>query len=139
MKYGLFLLFAAFALAGPVPALAQEVTEPISIGDETYFGVRSVPGFNITGTYLYEEKGEPSITLNADGTGAFAVHGRAPKPITWWVMSDADGTPKTNKGAAGQVHTIIYQNADGKFDMLDLQIAYGERIMIILGERIKRY
>lgn len=132
------LAVAAF-MASAAPALAQPTTEPISIGDETYFGVRAVPGFSVPGTYLYEHKGEPSITLNADGTGSFAKHGRPGLPITWWIQSDADGTPKTQKGEIGQVHTLITQDANGKFDMDQFTIRFDTREMIILGERFKKY
>ena len=130
---------AALLWLAAAPVLAQEVTEPITIGDETYFGVRTIPGFSITGKYLYESKGEPSVTLNADGSGAFARHGRPPQPVTWWIMADADGKAKTLKGEIGQQHTLIFQDAAGKFDMNMMTIRTDMRQIIILGERFKAY
>lgn len=139
MNIKILMALPAVMLAFSGPVYSQEVTEPISIGDETYFGVRKVEGFDVTGKYLYESKGEPSVTLNADGSGSFARHGRPPQPVTWWIMADADGTAKTLKGEVGQQHTLIFQDADGKFDMNMITVRYDLRQIIILGERFKNY
>lgn len=134
------LVLAVIALSAPLfPVAAQDGLETISIENDTYFGVRVVPGFQITGKYLYESRGEPSVTLNADGSGSFAVHGRPPEPITWWIMADPDGSPKMNKGELGQQHTLIFQDAAGQYDMNMLTIRYDLRQIIILGERFKAY
>ncbi len=134
-----FAIACAIALSGLAPASAREVTEPITIGDETYYGVRTVAGFDLAGKYLYESKGEPSVTLNADGSGAFARHGRAPQPVTWGIRADADGTAKTLKGEVGQQHTLIFEDAEGKFDMNMITVRYDLRQIIILGERFKAH
>lgn len=69
----------ALLVIASLPAAAQQA-EAIRIGDEVNHGTRTVPGFDLAGTYLFEG-GEPSVTLNADGTGTFANHQEAGIPI----------------------------------------------------------
>lgn len=135
------LATAAFAaiIGIAAPCQAQQIAEPISIEDEIYFGVRSIPGFDIEGKYLYESEGEPRAELHSSGSGCFARHQRPCQPLTWWILAEADGNPKTLKGAIGQQHTLIFQYEDGKFDMAMFTIRYDTKQMIILGERIKPY
>ncbi|WP_276131701.1 hypothetical protein [Polluticoccus soli] len=128
--------------------------EAIKIKDETYYGVRSIPGYTVTGTYKYEGKGEPIIQLNPDGTGLFQRHGVPADKIKWWIMAESNGTVKTNKGEYGQQHTLItelqediYQTVSGgrqvkawsagDFDMHMVTIKYDENKIYILGERVK--
>ncbi|MCD6065017.1 MAG: hypothetical protein K0R82_2928 [Flavipsychrobacter sp.] len=140
----LFTVFASYA----------QKAEAIKIKDETYYGVRSIPGYTITGTYKYEGKGEPIVQLNPDGTGLFQRHGVPADKIKWWIMSDANGVVKTNKGETGQQHTLIteltediYQTISGgrqvkawsagDFDMKMVTIRYDKGKIYILGEREK--
>lgn len=134
-------------------SLAQKA-EAINIKGETYYGVRSIPGYTITGLYKYEGKGEPIVQLNPDGTGLFQRHGVPADKIKWWIMADANGTVKTNKGEAGQQHTLITQLTEdiyqtisggrqvkawsaGDFDMKMVTVRYDKGKIYILGEREK--
>lgn len=126
------------------PASAQDV-EAVSFGDEMYHGIRALPDYDVTGTYLYEGEGEPSVVLEADGTGAFAHHGRAPLPIRWWIQADEGGEPVTQAGEIGQAHNLLVEFAevppgsDTRFRRMQLTIRYDLRQMFILGERAKPY
>ncbi len=147
-------ILGAFLLAVAAQTVHAQTAEAVQIGDEVYHGTRTVPGYDLTGTYLYEG-GEPSVTLNADGTGTFANHQEAGIPIRWWVRADAAGVALAQTGPGGQMHTLVVQfqaaqyatlrgqqverEPAGAFDMMSLGISYDPRQMIILGERIKPY
>jgi hypothetical protein len=143
----------SFLLLNVFTSRAQNV-EAIKIKGETYYGVQSIPGYTVTGLYNYEGKGEPIVKLNPGGTGQFQRHGVPPDNIRWWILADANGNVKTNKGEAGQVHTLliqytedVYQNVGGgrkvlaypkgDYDMNTLDIRYAENKIYILGERQK--
>lgn len=133
------------------------IPNKLAIPAEVYYGTRTIPGYNIVGTYIYKDNSDqhPIVQLNADGTGIFEKHDKVPVKIKWWIYSDADGTPKMNKGEVGQQHTIIVQYlepqyvktstgmkeqyAKDEFDMMQLTIRYDEKKMYILGEREKAF
>lgn len=134
-------------------SVAQKA-EIINIKGETYYGVRSIHGYTVTGLYKYEGKGEPIVQLNPDGSGLFQSHGVPANKIRWWIMADQDGNVKTIKGKEGQSHTLITQNTEdlyqtisggrkvlaypaGGFDMKMLTVRYEENKIFILGEREK--
>jgi len=114
--------------------------EEINIQGEIHYGVREVPGYQITGTYLYEGHGEPIVELLAGGTGQFQTHGMPVRPIQWWMQSYPSGEVKMNKGPGGQEHTLILLYLDrSEYDMVNLTIDYQSKQMAILGERFKPF
>ena len=136
---------AALALSGlaapssaqtPAPAV-QTITMKNGASQPV---TRTVPGFDVTGTYNYIDTGEPMVVLNADGSGTWRGDtGERTRPITWWIAADATGAPKTQLSPNGQAHTLIVDYGGGDFSGWELAIAKSPRQMWINRERVKAY
>lgn len=101
---------------------------------------RTVPGFDVTGTYNYVDTGEPMVVLNADGSGTWRGDtGEATRPITWWIAADPTGAPKAQISPNGQALTLIVDYGGGDFSGWELAIAKEPRQMWINRERVKAY
>lgn len=105
-------------------------------------------GHDITGRYRYEShpSGQPRIELNPDGSGIFelwpAASGGGPggreQPITWWVLTNCDGSAwEQVKAARGNGYVLYFEHPDGRTDVAQLQVTH-DGLMVILGERVKR-
>ncbi len=154
-----FMLLAASQLLaqGKAEKLVIQNKGELAIQAEVYYGTRSIPGYNIIGTYIYPSSSDkhPIVQLNQDGTGIFERHNNIPVKIKWWIYSDEKGVAKVNKGEVGQQHTLIVQylepeyttirdvkkeiTAQGDFDMKMLTIRYDDKKIYILGEREKSF
>ncbi len=138
-----------------LPTLIYQLApEKIMIKNETFYGVKSIPDYNIIGLYNFEN-GHPIVSLDADGTGVFEKHDNVPVKIKWWVECDKDGVVKVQKGVLGQVHRLIIQYLEpqyivisgvrkiqyeaNEYDMFDMTIRYDQKKIYILGERVKPF
>jgi hypothetical protein len=111
------------------------------------WGVRSIPGVVLTGTYISEyDDAHPFIRLDGSGTGIFEMYG-APAPenvykIKWWVEAKSDGTLiKTDYPAAIQ-YTLGVEYVDKpyqglKFDRLSLAVQKAANGKIYIMDRSK--
>lgn len=134
---------------------AQGPVTKITIKDEVYYITTDI-GYPITGTYLYESKGEPTVELNAGGKGRFQLHGMSKTPMNWGIECDEKGVPKKVEGPGGARYLLWYQITEknvgttytgstwesgeiGKWDAVNLSVSFSEKKIYIMGERIKGY
>lgn len=129
----LIIVLTLFTSAGFTQADVTKVT----VKDEVYY-ITTKMEYPITGLYKYEEKGEPIVQLNPDGTGIFQLHEMPQNKMIWGVECDSKGIPKELKVVWGSVYRLWYQVA-GVWDIIQLSVHTDEKIIYILGERIKRY
>ena len=143
------LLFIALSLF-ITGAFAQTAVTKLTVKGEVYYLTKKT-GYNITGLYKYESKGEPIVKLNEDGTGLFQLHGMSQTPMVWGIECDAKGVPKGLKTDWGFVYRFWYQIKEkhrGKtwesgeideWDIVQFSVHTDEKKIYILGERIKGY
>lgn len=139
------LLLGALALLAGSTAYAQTKPESFIYNGEVIYGVRTIPGVNLAGTYLFEG-GEPRVELNADGTGCWANHSRPCQKIRWWLHSNAKGELAGASNEVGAVHTIMFEHVEnpangrvGAFTAYQLAVDKLARTISIADERIKSY
>lgn len=150
------ILTLAIILTALVSAQAQEAKEDgkrsdkqietIDLMGRNYTVSRELPD-EIIGVYRYEEKGEPEIVIEKDGTGFFQPHGMAKIPIKIWIDVDETGEPRREVGTELRYrYTLLIQYGEGgggnykagSYDLLDVTMLKDEGIAMILGERIRR-
>lgn len=143
------LLFIALSLF-ITGAYAQTAVTKVTVKDEVYYLTKNI-GYNITGIYKYESKGEPIVQLNKDGTGLFQLHDMSQTKMVWGIECDAKGAPKELKTDWGFAYRLWYQIKEkhkGKswesgvideWDIVQFSIHTDENNIYILGERIKSY
>lgn len=130
-------------------ASAQKV-EQFTIDGNTYYGTKAFPE-EILGYYQYEKTKEPVVEINKDGSGLFQVHGVKAYPVEYWIQTDAKGviqkrTSETNKNY--QVVLILKYGSNGesgwkgdkvgKYDRIEVTVAFDQGYAIALGERFKK-
>lgn len=135
----------AWALAAH-GAPAENPPEAVEINGRTFFASADIPT-GVPGRYLYEKRGEPTIILNADGTGTFAPHQRPGIPIRYWMQATEAGPIFREDGQvdASHRHILIVKFGpggggnypEGGFDRFDWLWSAGENCAVILGERWK--
>ncbi|NEX94112.1 hypothetical protein [Caulobacter sp. 17J65-9] len=126
--------------AGPVLAQASKV-QTVTMNGASQAVTRTVPGgFDLTGTYTYDDGSEAMVVLNGDGHGKWRGDtGEATRDITWWIAADASGKAETQTGPGGQAHTLIVDFGGGDYSGFELAIAKEPRQIWINRERVKAY
>ena len=100
--------------------------------------------YPITGTYLFEGK-EPTVELNAGGTGFYQLHEQLKRAVTWGIECDEAGAPKFKKGFDSAAYTLWYQYTNPESDdetswiAVEFSIHFNTLKMFIQGERVKDY
>lgn len=130
-------------------AFAQK-TEKFTINGNTYYGTKAIPD-EITGFYRFEKTKDPIVEVKKDGTGLFQVHDVKAYPVEYWIETDAKGkiqkrTSETNKNY--QIVLILKYGSNGesgwkgektgKYDRIEITVAYDQGYAIALGERYKK-
>ena len=131
------LLFIALCLF-TTGVCAQSAVTKVTVKDEVYY-ITTKMDYPITGLYKYESKGEPIVQLNEDGTGIFQLHQTPQTDMIWGIESDSQGVPKELKVVWGSVYRLWYKTKDKEWDIIQLSVHTDERIIYILGERVKKY
>lgn len=131
------------------PKLGNNVQE-VKIKTEIYFLTKEI-GYPITGDYLFESKGDPTVQLNGDGTGLFQLHQMSRTPMAWGIECEMDGTPKKIVAPWGFMYNLWYQIKEkhkgaswesgeiDAWDVVSFSVHTDENKIYILGERIKTY
>lgn len=132
-----------------ITATAQKV-EQFTIDGNSYYGTKAFPE-EILGYYQYEKTKEPIVEIKKDGSGLFQVHGVKAYPVEYWIQTDAKGviqrrTSETNKNF--QVVLILKYGSNGesgwkgentgKYDRIEVTVAFDQGYAIALGERFKK-
>lgn len=149
MQFGKFFTVAIASFGAIAFTVAAQTGVPYSFEfkGEKIYGSRELTGYNIAGTYMYDNFGklaEPRVELRADGTGCWANHGRACKAVEWWLEADQTGKTKA-KVYEGRTYAAIFfkhlEDADAKkagdYSGQTLMIDPVKRQIIIAGERVK--
>lgn len=140
------ILFLASVFIATAYVSAQDKVETINLQGKDYTVSKTLPK-EIIGTYRYEEKGEPIVQINDDGTGLFQPHGLAAIPIKIWIDVDAKGEPRREIGTEKRYrYTLLIQYGQGgdgnykagSYDLLDVTMLKDEGIATILGERVMK-
>ena len=71
MKLRTLLIFASILFV--TGSFAQSAVTKVTVKDETYY-ITTKMEYPITGLYKYENKKDPIVQLNEDGTGLFQLH-----------------------------------------------------------------
>lgn len=138
------LLLSLLAYINPVNA--QAVAETINLMGDDYLVSKDLPE-EILGLYKYEEKGEPIVQINADGTGLFQPHMVSAFPIKIWIHVDESGVPHRQVGSELRYrYTLLFQYGEGgggnypanDYNLMDVTMLKDEGIAMIWGERIRR-
>lgn len=101
-------------------------------------------GYAVTGTYFFNGA-EPTVELNANGTGLYQLHEQPKKAVTWGFECNEAGEPLFNKGFDNAAYTLWYlytspENEDeGHWKAVPFTIHFNSLKMYIQGERCKNY
>lgn len=132
-----------------ITASAQKV-EQFTMDGNTYYGIKAFPE-EILGYYKYEKTKEPIVEINKDGSGLFQIHDVKAYPVEYWIQTDAKGviqkrTSENNKNY--QVVLILKYGSNGesgwkgdkvgKYDRIEVTVAFDQGYAIVLGERFKK-
>ena len=101
--------------------------------------------YPVTGTYLFEGA-EPTVELNASGTGFYQLHEQPKRAVIWGFECTETGEPKFIKGYNSSEYILWYQyttpsDADEveSWTAVEFTIHSNSLKMYIQGERIKSY
>ena len=139
------LIFTILCLSTFLYVKAQSAVTKINLMGKTYTVSQKFPP-EITGLYLYEQKDEPKILLNKDGTGYFQRHGVPPTAIKYWIDCDEKGVWRKQVGDEGKYqYTLLVQYLEEKngnsptdgYDLMGVMILPKAGYVVILGERYK--
>lgn len=130
-------------------AKAQGV-EKFTINENTYYGTKAIPE-EITGLYKYEKEKEPIVLINRDGSGYFQVHDVTKYPVEYWIETDEKGNIHKRKSESNNNYQVVLilkygSNGEsgwrgamaGKYDRIEVTMAFTEGFAIILGERFRK-
>lgn len=137
----IFMIFTSFMSAQ---------VEKFTIADKTYYGTKAIPE-EITGKYWYEKSKEPIVEINIDGTGYFQVHDVKSYPVEYWIETDASGTIQKRKSETNNNYQVVlilkygsngesgWKGANaGKYDRIDVTMAFDQGYAIVMGERVRK-
>ncbi|KVV14058.1 hypothetical protein ACRASX_00615 [Flavobacterium sp. TMP13] len=132
------LLFSLLILVA-TSTFAQIKVDQIEVNNKTRF-ITTVIGYPISGTYLFNNKKEPVIQLNENGSGIFQLHDKPQTAMTWGIECSNIGIPHITEGFNSAVYPLWYKN-DGEDNWNEVQysIHFSKMKMFILGERVKSY
>lgn len=143
------LIMNVIVIVGFATTIAQKA-EKFTINEITYYGTKAIPK-EITGIYKYEKIKEPIVEIKIDGSGYFQLHGVKAYPVEYWIETDENGNiqkviNETNSNY--QVVLILKYGSNGetgwrgemtgKYDRIDVTMAFDLGYAISLGERFKK-
>lgn len=132
------LLFSLLFLV-VTSAYTQIKVNQIEVNDKTHF-ITTITGYPLYGVYLFENKKEPIIQLNANGTGIFQLHEQPQTNMIWGIECSAIGIPKITEGFNSAVYSLWYKNEGEEiWNEVQYSIHFSKMKMFILGERVKSY
>ncbi|WDF46084.1 hypothetical protein PQ459_14385 [Chryseobacterium sp. KACC 21268] len=124
--------------------------EKFTVANHIYYGTKAIPA-EITGKYLYEKTKEPIVEINADGTGYFQVHDVKAYPVEYWIETDAEGNIQKRKSETNSNYQVVlilkygsngesgWKGANtGKYDRIDVTMAFDQGYAIVVGERFRK-
>lgn len=100
--------------------------------------------YPITGTYLFKGA-EPTVELNAGGSGFYQLHEQPKRAVTWGIECDEAGVPIFKKGYDNAAYTLWYlyttpeSEEDAYWKAVPFTIHFNTLKMFIQGERSKDY
>lgn len=139
------MLFRCAVLLLASTGLAQNITQ-IQAKDGVHY-ITTNSEYPITGTY-YFQGAEPTVELNAGGTGFYQLHEQPKRAVTWGIECDQSGEPRLKKGYDNAAYTLWYQytsrtETDDDESMMwkpvGFTIHFNTQKMFIQGERCKSY
>lgn len=120
-------------------AKSQIKVEPITYKEQNHF-ITTTIGYPVAGLYLFDEKTEPTILLNADATGILQDEDLTKKDITWGIECTEEGIPIFKEGFNSASYTFWYKTNDSEdWTFSQFSIHYNKKKMFIMGERVKSY
>ncbi len=133
------LAMALMVVAVPARGADVEVVTMSNGASQTI--TRTVPDYEVSGTYNDIDNGAPMTELRADGTGSWRGDRREPMgAIKWGLAADAAGKPLIQEAPNGLALTLIVEfDGDGKYYGFQLAIAKQPQEMRINGDRVKSY
>lgn len=130
--------------------LLYSQTEQFTIDGNTYYGTKEIPD-EITGKYFYEKSKEPIVEIQKDGTGLFQVHDVTAYPVEYWIETDSSGIIQKRKSETNSNYQVVlilkygnngetgWKGANaGKYDRIDVTMAFDSGYAIIMGERFRK-
>lgn len=143
------LIYIITAVGFMLNANAQKV-EKFTIQGKIYFGIKAIPE-EMVGLYKYEKVKEPIVEINKDGTGYFQTHDVPKYPVEYWIETDEKGNIQKRKSEVNENYQIVLilkygsngesgwrGENEGKYDRIELTMAYTLGYAIILGERYRK-
>ena len=147
MKTKQLLLALTAFIAFTTVATAQ--VKLFTIDGNTYYGTKAIPD-EITGFYKYEKTKEPIVEINKDGSGQFQVHDVPAYPVEYWIQTDEKGKVQMRKSETNKNYQVVLillygsngesgwkGDSAGKYDRIQVTVAYDQGYAIALGERFK--
>ena len=132
-------LFLLTLFLGVTQLHAQVKVEEITYKANNHF-IKTVIGYPITGIYFSEEKKEPTILFNPDGTGVFQHDDLTKKNIVWGIECSDEGIPIFKEGFNSASYTFWYKTNDNEgWVHTQFSIHFNKKKMYIMGERVKEY
>lgn len=124
--------------------------EKFTIAGNSYYGTKAIPT-EIVGKYLYEKDKEPIVEIRSDGSGYFQVHDVKAYPVEYWIETDANGNIQKRKSETNSNYQVVlilkygsngesgWKGANaGKYDRIDVTMAFDQGYAIVMGERFRK-
>ncbi|MBF7090770.1 hypothetical protein IUY40_04340 [Flavobacterium sp. ALJ2] len=134
------LLFVAFFIC-LTNVYSQIKTKKITAKNQERF-ITTTISYPVSGIYLYDEKKEPMIQLNTNGTGIYQYEDLTKKNITWGFECSEIGIPLFNEGFDSASYSLWYKTndkEDSEWIYAQFSIHFNKKKMYISGERVKEY
>lgn len=126
-------------LFGITQSQSQIKVDEITSKSLSHF-ITTTIGYPVPGLFLFDGKSEPSIVLNANGTGVFQYEDLSKKNISWGIECTEEGIPVFKEGFNSASYTFWYKpETDEEWIFTQLSIHYNKKKMFIMGERVKDY
>lgn len=146
MKIINILLISIILISTPTFAQIKITTIPAKKQD---FFIISKTDLPVYGLYQFENKSEPIIQLNADGTGIFQNQDLTKTEIIWGLECTEKGYLRFKEGFDSAAYTMWYKTKDNHLESdpeeyedwtrVGFTIHFKTKKMYIMGERIKTY
>jgi hypothetical protein len=129
-------------------SFAQTKITKITAQNQDHY-ITTTIDYPIAGTYQYENKSEPIVILNLDGTGVFQNKDLSKKEITWGLECTEDGFLRFKEGFDSAAYSIWFKSKGSLINpelegindwkKVEFSIHYNTKKMYIMGERVKDY
>lgn len=133
-----------------ITAAQSQKVESFTIDNKTYYGTKQIPA-EITGHYLYEEKGEPIVDIEKNGTGLFQRHGVKAYPVEYWIVTRPDGTIKAQTSKVNRNYIVVLilkygsngesgwkGEMEGTIDLMEVAVDIERGYVTCYSERFKK-